>query len=102
MNRIHVCKACANLRNGVKTRIAVEHSCGKSSEELAAEYSKRAEEAKRFRNILTAVAIVKGQGKAQGSITCPECGGALNFAIVGNNRHTRGKCQTEGCLTWVE
>jgi hypothetical protein len=28
------CKACTNIRFGVKTRIAVPHSCGKTDEEI--------------------------------------------------------------------
>jgi hypothetical protein len=34
MSRINVCKACQNIKNGVKTRMAVDHTCDKSEEEL--------------------------------------------------------------------
>lgn len=33
-SRIAFCQACSNIEFGVKTRIAVEHTCGKSSAEI--------------------------------------------------------------------
>lgn len=28
LSRIHICRACQNMRNGVKTRIVIPHTCG--------------------------------------------------------------------------
>jgi hypothetical protein len=33
---------------------------------------------------------------------CPACKGRLHMAHVGFNGHTHGKCETEGCLAWME
>lgn len=57
MNRINTCKACVNLRNGVKTRLAVEHTCGKSYKEIAEEEEKGKQNAKRFRSMLDALTM---------------------------------------------
>ena len=35
MSRIAYCPACAAIKNGVKTRIALEHTCGLSDAEIA-------------------------------------------------------------------
>jgi len=37
MSRVNNCKACSNARNGVKTRIAVEHTCGANTENTKVE-----------------------------------------------------------------
>lgn len=31
MSRIHICKACQNEKYGIKTRIAVPHTCDKGA-----------------------------------------------------------------------
>lgn len=33
---------------------------------------------------------------------CPACGKKLYWAISSYNDHTRGKCETSGCLGWME
>jgi len=36
-----------------------------------------------------------------GTVKCPKCGGNLHYFIAGNG-HVRGKCDTPGCLSWME
>jgi len=36
-----------------------------------------------------------------GTIKCPKCGGKLNYHIA-NNGHVHGKCETGGCLDWMQ
>ena len=36
------------------------------------------------------------------SMECPKCQGELVYAVSSINGHTRGKCETENCLVWME
>jgi len=38
----------------------------------------------------------------QGEEKCPVCGGKLHIRHSAYNGHTAGKCETEGCLAWME
>ena len=37
----------------------------------------------------------------RGIIECPMCKGKLHYSISGFNGHIWGKCETEGCLSWM-
>lgn len=39
-----------------------------------------------------------GSGVAE----CPVCGGRLHWSIAACNGHMHGKCETGGCLDWME
>lgn len=43
----------------------------------------------------------KGQ-RAKEVIECPKCKGRLHLSIAATNGHVWGKCETEGCLAWME
>lgn len=34
--------------------------------------------------------------------SCPECAGKLHIKHISSNGHTRGCCETENCLSWME
>jgi hypothetical protein len=38
----------------------------------------------------------------QQTVKCPACGGSLTLGISTVNGHTRGQCETKGCLSWIE
>lgn len=40
-------------------------------------------------------------GKAE-VIECPECKGRLHLSQSSHNGHVHGKCETEGCVSWME
>lgn len=43
------------------------------------------------------------KGKSvKGVKTCPVCGGKLHLSHSGYNGHVWGKCETEGCVAWME
>jgi len=45
----------------------------------------------------------KYKGKSiKGVKTCPVCGGKLHMSHSGYNGHVWGKCETEGCVAWME
>lgn len=50
---------------------------------------------------IQALFAVKKDGKPKGQITCPKCQGILRYTIASNG-HTRGRCTTENCLSWIE
>ncbi len=37
-----------------------------------------------------------------GSIPCPICTKPLHLSQAGENGHVWGKCETEGCVSWME
>jgi len=52
---------------------------------------------------IEAIMQCRAEKKGAGSIVCPKCKGVLNYTCaIGYNDHTDGKCQTEGCLSWIE
>ncbi len=46
----------------------------------------------------------RGMPGATGAIDCPVCGGvgALRFSRAGYNGHIHARCQTDGCVSWME
>jgi len=38
----------------------------------------------------------------QGVVECPVCKGKLHVSHAEYNGHVHGKCETEGCLAWME
>lgn len=43
-----------------------------------------------------------GKVNAQDIMECPECKGRLHLSKCSYNGHVWGKCETEGCLTWMQ
>lgn len=88
---------------------ACDHKVYPTAEEMAEEDARIAE---RVANIGKArEAIVKHCGgpwkkcdpSQVGVIDCPVCGGkSLHFSRAGYNGHIHAKCQTDGCVGWVE
>lgn len=39
---------------------------------------------------------------AQNVIECPECKGRLHLSIAAYNGHVHGRCETAGCVSWME
>lgn len=35
-------------------------------------------------------------------VECPACKGRLHLSIAAYNGHVHGKCETEGCVSWME
>ncbi len=43
----------------------------------------------------------RGKG-GQSSVPCPACGGSLHYSVAEYNGHMHAKCETEGCVSWME
>ena len=67
---------------------------------------KRREELQKALTAAHADAKLKGFRKGLGGsdcIPCPmECGGRLYYSVSGYNGHMHAKCDTEGCVSWME
>lgn len=35
-------------------------------------------------------------------VECPACKGRLHLSIAAYNGHVHGKCETDGCVAWME
>jgi hypothetical protein len=35
-------------------------------------------------------------------VVCPACSGRLHLSIAAYNGHVHGRCETEGCVSWME
>lgn len=38
----------------------------------------------------------------RGTIECPKCGARLHYTISSYNGHVHGKCETQGCVSWMQ
>lgn len=43
----------------------------------------------------------KGKSAAE-TVDCPACKGRLHLSITAYNGHVHGRCETEGCVSWME
>jgi hypothetical protein len=48
------------------------------------------------------VALSKASKTNAGTIDCPKCKAELRWTLAPSNGHVHAKCQTEGCLQWME
>jgi hypothetical protein len=45
----------------------------------------------------------KHEGKSHSDVVeCPACKGRLHLSIAAYNGHVHGKCETDGCVAWME
>jgi len=64
--------------------------------------------AERLNFLLAAMTKIKekegNRRGVRGTIDCPQCGGTetLHYTISAYNGHVCGKCETEGCLGWMQ
>ena len=60
-----------------------------------------------LRAVVEAHADAKKKGFKRGhggnsSMACPVCGGKLHYRVSGYNGHMHAKCETDGCVSWME
>lgn len=59
----------------------------------------------RQRKVYPLIAEIKQTHKGQqwsGTVPCPVCGGNLRLSHAARNGHIWGRCETEGCVAWME
>jgi len=73
-------------------------------EQIAEQETREAEALDRFRKVMPVVAEWRKKeplGKAE-TIACPACGGKLHLSQAACNGHVWGRCETDGCVRWME
>lgn len=76
-----------------------------TKEEIEAFESEMQKAHDRFMLALNLIAKVKKEHKGKswkGVEVCPACNGKLHMTHAAYNGHVWGKCETEGCLAWME
>ena len=49
-----------------------------------------------------AFAMIADEPGDAGTIACPTCSGRLNWTRDPSNGHVWGRCETDGCLCWMQ
>lgn len=76
-----------------------------TSEEIAAHEKWLAERMGRLGIVMKGIMPWRQAHKgksAQEVIECPACQGRLHLSISSYNGHVHGKCETDGCVAWME
>jgi hypothetical protein len=109
MARIYGAKRGTSMSETQAANYARRGTCAKfeepTDEEIAAYEARIEERHKQFMLALPLIDRIKKEHKGatwQGVETCPACGGKLHLSHSGYNGHVWGKCETEGCLSWME
>jgi hypothetical protein len=67
--------------------------------------AEREASAERFCKAIPIIGAVKEDHRGEdweGDVTCPVCGGVLHLSHAAHNGHVWGRCETKGCLAWME
>lgn len=116
-----------NLGSSVMSRIerGIEHppdavlaeigmALGWTQEEVRASLPSKEEAQAEFDKVsdaLTAMSACQDDAKAKGYkkgnggrgfIPCPICKGRLHYSVASHNGHMWGRCETEGCVSWMQ
>lgn len=52
---------------------------------------------------MTKIKEINGKRRGvHGTIDCPKCGAPLHYSISSYNGHVHGKCETPGCVSWMQ
>jgi hypothetical protein len=49
-----------------------------------------------------ALKAIRALSGDRGEIKCPTCGGCLHWSRAPENGHVWGRCETEGCVAWIQ
>lgn len=98
------------VRNEFDRRGQQEGSCDKlqlpTDAEIRADQEDAAARMDRLKLALSAASAWRTKGRPTHSraetITCPACGGKLHLSQLSYNGHVHGRCETPGCVSWME
>jgi len=74
-------------------------------EEIEADDREMDESMARFMTVMPLVSEIKKEYKGKswsGTRECPVCKGTLHLSHAAYNGHVHGKCETDGCVSWME
>ncbi len=82
-----------------------ESFCEPTADEIAKDRAELDAHMDKMRLVMEGIAPLrkehKGKGYA-GIIECPACKGKLHLSISSYNGHAHGRCETSGCVNWME
>lgn len=61
-----------------------------------------AEFKKHMEGLGEAIKRIRATKQNQGTIECPICQKKLGFSVAKSNGHIWGRCETAGCLAWMQ
>jgi len=87
-----------------QTEAACENYTEPTDAEIAESEEEMEKAMQRMRLAFPLISKLKQENPDGGSgeTECPACDGKLHYSVAGCNGHTHGKCETEGCLSWME
>lgn len=76
---------------------------GYTDEEIAQHERDAEDSMKRIGEALKAIREhTKGERGLQGQIPCPTCSKPLHFSVARYNGHVHAKCETQGCVSFMQ
>jgi hypothetical protein len=101
----HLDRPCYDGHSGAQ-KASVCPKLERISREVATAYVDTSE--RQFDNFLKVLPVVsawrnrKAPYAKQGTVECPACQGKLHLAQNDRNGHVQGRCETPGCVTFIE
>ena len=82
-----------------------EHLRRPTADEIAAHDKWMAGRLSRLGTVMTGIKAWREAHKGKSAsevVECPACKGRLHLSIAARNGHVHGKCETDGCVAWME
>jgi hypothetical protein len=96
-------------QHGDQTVVQRKTACAKyeaeTDDDRAAEEKAHQESMARFQKLRPLTDRIRRENKGKswrGVETCPICQGRIFLSIAGCNGHMHGRCETTGCVSWME
>lgn len=100
---------CIDVSSSLRPDAPTPHTCDKflapTSDQIAARESEIKAHVDRFKKATPLISRIKKEqmgGNWSGVEVCPVCNGRLHMSHAAYNGHVWGKCETKGCLSWIE
>lgn len=100
-----ICIAQHRDQTVVQRKTACSKYEAETDEDRAAEERAHKESMARFEKLRPLTDRIRRENKGKswrGTETCPVCQGRLFLSIAGSNGHMLGRCETDGCVAWME
>lgn len=102
MNRM----PCVEPENGRKDSVSCDKRAFPTKEQIEAEEKETAEYIKKITVAMRTASEWRIKPKPLSdryeAVACPVCSGVLHLSQSSYNGHVHGRCETEGCVAWME
>lgn len=85
--------------------VRCEHLRAPTKEEVAAHEEWIEQRMANMRKVMVGISEWRKKWKGKShteTVECPVCNGKLRLSISSYNSHVHGKCETPGCVSWME